>query len=207
MASSPPKVPRDHRRDVRRRRGPEQRERIVLAAAELFGESGYTATGMTEIGAAVGITGGALYRHFPSKGDVLGAVVARAVDEIMPAVEHIVATHDDPDERLRALVENLADACIRNRPLLNVLFNERRHLDAASQRLVDRTHRLHVAEWLHALSQLRPELSEATMVTLVHQVWGASLWGVEYHGGVSAEDLRRLLVDGGVALLLGTTQP
>ena len=37
---------------------------------------------------------------------------------------------------------------------------------------------------------------------MVHQVWGACLWGVEYHGGVSEPDLRCLLVDGGLALLL-----
>lgn len=48
---------------------------IVAAAADLFAESGYAAVGVGDIGQRVGITGGAIYRHFPGKEAVLAAVL------------------------------------------------------------------------------------------------------------------------------------
>jgi AcrR family transcriptional regulator len=187
----------------RRRRTGEQQERILAAAAELFSTSGYVATNMSEIGAAVGLTGGGLYRHFPSKEDLLGAIVRRAADEVYARVDEIVATCEDPAERLQALIANLVEACIRNRAMSSVLLLERRHVDAATQQSVDRIHRLHVAEWVHALAQLRPELSDAELASLVHQVWGALLWGSQHDSGLSDERLAGLLADSALAVVLG----
>ena len=50
-----------------RRRDPDRRERILEAAAGLVAERGYHEVGMTDIGAAAGITGSAIYRHFDGK--------------------------------------------------------------------------------------------------------------------------------------------
>jgi AcrR family transcriptional regulator len=49
------------------KRPKDRRARIALAAAELFCERGYHGVGIDEIAEAVGITGPAVYRHFPTK--------------------------------------------------------------------------------------------------------------------------------------------
>ena len=49
---------------------------IFSAAAELFRKQGYRGTRIEDIGAAVGTTGPAVYRHFPSK----EALLSRAPD-------------------------------------------------------------------------------------------------------------------------------
>ena len=55
------------------------RERILTAAARLFAEQGFARASMPAIAARSGITAGAIYRHFPSKADLLLEVVKRAL--------------------------------------------------------------------------------------------------------------------------------
>jgi AcrR family transcriptional regulator len=76
---------------------PTRREMILEAAAQLFFERGFAGTGIDEIGAAVGVTGPAFYRHFESKQDLLVALVERAVSRLQDVVDRAVAEADgDP---------------------------------------------------------------------------------------------------------------
>ena len=85
------------------RRPRNRRAQILDAAAVLFHRSGYHDVGMEEIAAAVGITAGALYRHFPGKQDLLAEVlisgiagyedVARAAGPGLDAVVQALARH------------------------------------------------------------------------------------------------------------------
>lgn len=58
------------RRDAR-----ENRERILVAAKDLFGERGAVATTMQEIARAAGVGQGTLYRHFADKGALCEALI------------------------------------------------------------------------------------------------------------------------------------
>ncbi|NYG06960.1 AcrR family transcriptional regulator [Phycicoccus badiiscoriae] len=51
------------------------RERIVAAAADLFAERGFHATPMTALAAAAGLSQTGLLHHFPTKEDLLAAVL------------------------------------------------------------------------------------------------------------------------------------
>lgn len=79
MATNP--TPRAARRGRGRPKGAagtgETRERIVDAAAELFAERGFHATPMTGIADASGLSQTGLLHHFPSKEDLLAAVLER----------------------------------------------------------------------------------------------------------------------------------
>src|SRR5690349_20436113 len=52
---------------------PGARERLVVAAVELFTEQGYDATTVAEIAARAGVTKSTFFRHFPDKREVLVA--------------------------------------------------------------------------------------------------------------------------------------
>jgi AcrR family transcriptional regulator len=52
------------------------KEKIFDAAVDLFAEHGYDATSVRQIGAAVGLTESAVYRHFAGKKAILDAVFA-----------------------------------------------------------------------------------------------------------------------------------
>ena len=53
------------------------KERILLTALELFSENGYEAVSVSHIAAGLGITKGALYRHYRSKRDIFESILAR----------------------------------------------------------------------------------------------------------------------------------
>jgi hypothetical protein len=56
---------------------------------------------------------------------------------------------------------------------------------------MDRYERLHLEEWLHALVQLRPELSDAEARTMIRAVHGLGVAAIVYRSGME----RRALVD------------
>jgi AcrR family transcriptional regulator len=58
------------------------RERILNSAARLFAEQGFESASMPDIATASGITAGAIYKHFESKGELLLEVVKRSFQSI-----------------------------------------------------------------------------------------------------------------------------
>jgi TetR/AcrR family transcriptional repressor of nem operon len=56
----------------------QSRERILSAAADLFGRRGIAATGLDSVMAAAGLTAGGFYGHFPSKDALVAAAVGKA---------------------------------------------------------------------------------------------------------------------------------
>ena len=53
------------------------KERILLTSLGLFARKGYEATSVSDIAGALGITKGALYRHFESKGAIFDEILRR----------------------------------------------------------------------------------------------------------------------------------
>ena len=53
------------------------KERILETALELFAQSGYPGTSMSDIAGRLGITKGALYKHYASKQEILDCIVER----------------------------------------------------------------------------------------------------------------------------------
>jgi len=56
------------------------RERILSSAATLFAEHGFEGSSMPAIARSSGITAGAIYKHFKSKGELLLEVVKRSFE-------------------------------------------------------------------------------------------------------------------------------
>jgi AcrR family transcriptional regulator len=64
-------------------RGRRSRERLLTAAADCFGELGYSATRISDITAAAGMSQGAFYRHFKDKNDILVEALRDPLDELL----------------------------------------------------------------------------------------------------------------------------
>jgi len=71
-------------------------ERILVAARDLFAELGYEAS-MEQIAGRAGVGVGTLYRRFPNKEDLLGAVTADAVDRFQRLADETLATEPPAD--------------------------------------------------------------------------------------------------------------
>ena len=60
-----------------------RRELLLEAAAELFAARGFHAVGIDDIGAAAGITGPGVYRHFAGKQALLEVLCDRAMTRLL----------------------------------------------------------------------------------------------------------------------------
>lgn len=84
----------------------EERERLIVqAAVDLLLEKGYHEMSMDEIAARVGISKGTVYHHFPTKEDLVFAVLQQYRLQFQRAVEEILATGSAPEAKLRSLLE------------------------------------------------------------------------------------------------------
>ncbi|MFC5828095.1 TetR family transcriptional regulator [Nonomuraea insulae] len=95
------------------------RERLLRAAADVFGERGYDGTRVADIAAAAGVSNGALYAHFGSKADLLVAAL-RAHGRRMLAT--LLAT--DPDRSATELLLALGRRLSRRRDAEGYLIVE-----------------------------------------------------------------------------------
>jgi AcrR family transcriptional regulator len=140
-------------------------EEIVDAAVRLFSERGFTESGIDDIGAAVGITGPAVYRYFASKEDVLVAVVDRSVEHAAGLTDTARAEGSSPEDVLERLIDGAVRVCIADRALTAIYWNEARNLPAPQRRRVERAQRDMIEDFADILRGVRPELppSEARM--------------------------------------------
>ena len=82
------------------------RERLILAAMELFHEKGYTASGLKEILDRAKANSGSLYYFFKTKEDLLLAVLDKYADLLHPVVmQPAFEGESDPIERIFAVLE------------------------------------------------------------------------------------------------------
>jgi AcrR family transcriptional regulator len=87
-------VPSDQRR-IQPRKQPRQvraeltRQRILTAAAHVFGEHGYGAGTTNRIAERAGISIGSLYQYFPNKDAILAELLVRHLDDGMAIVERV----------------------------------------------------------------------------------------------------------------------
>lgn len=154
-------APGDADRTVVRR--PRDRKRqIADTAARLFCERGYHRVGVDDVAAEVGITGGAIYRHFGNKSDLLARTVTDAVDGLEAALTAI-----DRDAEAVEVVGALAALALERRHFAVLLDREARHLGRDDlERHLRRT--AATAERLDAaLRRARPELDPSAVTVLV----------------------------------------
>jgi TetR/AcrR family transcriptional regulator, cholesterol catabolism regulator len=84
------------------------RRQILNAAAYLLKHRGYEATTTRAIATAVGIKGGSIYHHFPSKDAIVGEVVNEGVRVVYDAVEKALGALPNratPRRRLEAAIK------------------------------------------------------------------------------------------------------
>jgi AcrR family transcriptional regulator len=81
------------------------RERIVMAAMQLFWEKGYHSTSIADILGKAGANSGSLYHFFPAKQDLLTAVLDTYLGGIYPMLlDPAWEGVDDPIERIFTLL-------------------------------------------------------------------------------------------------------
>lgn len=148
--------------------GDGRRDEILDAAAQLFAERGYPGTGMDDIGAAVGITGPSVYKHFPSKDAILVAIGRRSALRLEAGAMAAALVTSDPAELLDLLVDSYVRAITASPDLLVALTSGYALAEQPQAADLLASQRQYVARWIELLKAARPELPPPVATLTVH---------------------------------------
>lgn len=109
---------------VREERRAAAREGILAAAHRQVGEGGCASASMSTVAARAGIATGSLYRHFPSRGELLAAVVRDALRGEQALLDRAAAAAPEPAAALTAWVETLLTRSRQAPRLTHALLDE-----------------------------------------------------------------------------------
>ena len=136
-----------------------RRERLLEAAADLFAARGFHEVGIDDIGAAAGITGPGVYRHFTSKQALLESLCDRTMDRMLGLAQG--------SADLERLVDLHVDLVVSERALIGVWVREQRALADDVRGSLRRRMRDYELIWRRALSPRRPDLESPELALTV----------------------------------------
>lgn len=130
----------------------ERTDAILIAAADLFGAHGYSSVSLEDIGAAAGISGPAVYRHFAGKQALLGALLIRVSEDLVAGGAAVVSVAVDARARMTKLVEFHVGFALRNASVIRVQDRDLSHLGADALADVRRLQRAYIELWIDTLA-------------------------------------------------------
>jgi AcrR family transcriptional regulator len=146
---------------------PSRREQVLAAATALFAERGFHAVSMEDIGAAAGIAGPSVYRHFPSKAALMVAIGHRAADRLALAAEQALQAPDEATG-LRRLAASYVHTLLHTPELLVSFTADRVTMPDRDKADLLRVQRDYVAQWLTLLTAVHPGLPAREAKVRVH---------------------------------------
>jgi len=130
------------------RRQAERHDSIVAAAAEAASEGGMAAIQIAPVAARAGIAAGTVYRYFPSKTELVGALVASSAEREIEAVRRAAEAAPGPLSALAAAIATFAGRAARDRRLAWAMIAEPADAETDAMRLA---YRKALAEQFEAL--------------------------------------------------------
>jgi TetR/AcrR family transcriptional regulator, cholesterol catabolism regulator len=93
-------------RPLPQRRSDHKLQLILERAAEVFARKGFEGASMRDLSRSTGISLAGLYHYVPSKQQLLHRIQMNAFSQILEQLEARLAGVDDPEERVRVLIQN-----------------------------------------------------------------------------------------------------
>ncbi|MDQ4215553.1 TetR/AcrR family transcriptional regulator [Microbacterium capsulatum] len=180
------------------------RQLFLDAAARLFADRGFHAVSIGELGAAVGVSGPALYRHFASKDAMLEEILIGTSEYLLQGGQRIVAAeHADDAALLDALIDFHLTFALTHRDVIRVQDRELGTLAKAANRQVRKLQRQYLDLWAEVVARMRPDVSAANRQVAMHAVFGL-LNSTAHNTDVAASaDERGILTVAALRVLLG----
>jgi AcrR family transcriptional regulator len=149
-----------------------RREQILATAAELFAARGFHGVSVVDLGAACGISGPALYKHFPSKDAVLAEMLVEISEELLRVGRERSAAAADPESAVRALVAWHVDFALHHKPLIVVQDRDWASLPDEARERVRGLQRRYVELWTDRLREVHDGLSRKRARAMAHAAFG-----------------------------------
>lgn len=184
----------------------QRREAIVEKAAELFAAVGFKGASIADLAKVCQSSKSLIYHYYSSKEDILYAVMASHIDQLVEDVEKITSQNgdarDDLHRLLRAFMRHYVGAADRQNVLLNELGNlppDKREVIVGKQRSVIRS-----VETL--LTQIHPRLAADAVLARAQTMllFGMINWTKTWFdpsGPLSADDVADMVFERATAPL------
>lgn len=179
---------RARRKDARR-----NKETLLEAAVAAFLTSGVNAP-VRDIASRAGVGLGTLYRHFPTRADLIIAVYRHQVDACAEAGPALLAAAATPHAALRQWIDLFVDFLVTKHGLAAVLRSDDSGFEGLHTYFIDRLLPV-CAELLDAAVSAREIRTDIDALTLMRGVGNLCI-GAESDPGYDARRLAGVLVDG-----------
>lgn len=133
-----------------------RRHQLLRESARLFREKGYDGTSVRDIAQATGLQSGSWVYHFPTKQDILVAVMEQGLVDALARIEAIAAQELSPRRKFEALVRTHLDTLLApGQDFIPVVLYEWRSLEAPAIRRVTVPLKRYEALWRQAIEALQ----------------------------------------------------
>jgi AcrR family transcriptional regulator len=156
----------------RTRRKSDRRLQLLAAAERLFAERGFLAVRLEDIGAAAGVSGPAIYRHFPNKESLLVELLVGISTRLLAGARDVRSRKTEAAEALDGLIDFHLDFALGEPDLIRIQDRDLAHLPTTAQRQVRLAQRQYVEVWVGVLRELEPTLAEGDARLMAHAVFG-----------------------------------
>ncbi|GAA3389158.1 SACE_7040 family transcriptional regulator [Cryptosporangium minutisporangium] len=150
----------------------DRRRQLLRAGATLIAERGFPGVRLEDLGAAVGISGPAVYRHFPNKEAVLVELTVGVSDRLLRGGHAVVVAAPTPAAALAGLIDFHLDFALGDPELIRIHDRDLASLPADALHRVRQTQRTYVELWVTVLCAIRPGLAEDEARVRAHAVFG-----------------------------------
>jgi AcrR family transcriptional regulator len=149
-----------------------RRQQIMDVAADLFAERGFHRVTVDDLGAALGVSGPALYHHFPSKEALLGDMLVSISEQLLEGGRSRIDRAGTPDDALVALLRGHIHFALDRTSLITVHVRDLVHAPEASRQKVRQLQGRYVELWVDTLVDVHPALDRRDGRAAVHAVFG-----------------------------------
>ena len=150
----------------------DRRSQLIAAAERLVAERGFLAVRLEDIGAAAGVSGPAIYRHFPNKEALLVELLVGISTRLLAGATDVVAHAPSPSAALDGLIDFHLDFALGESDLIRIQDRDLGHLPASAKRQVRKAQRQYVEIWVDVLRRLDGALDEADARLMAHATFG-----------------------------------
>ncbi len=150
----------------------ERRAALLRSARQLMARHGYLGVRLEDIGRAAGVSGPAVYRHFPSKDAVLAELLIDVSERLLAGGQRIEAAAASPADVVRGLVDLHVEFALSEPELILIDDRDRAHLPSSALERMRRIQRRYVAIWVEAVGRAAPSGDPVVDRTRVHAVLG-----------------------------------
>jgi AcrR family transcriptional regulator len=134
----------------------DRRSALLHAAADLFAVRGFERVSLEDLGAAVGVSGPAVYRHFANKQAVLAALLIDVSRDLAAGADAVIAESADSISTLRSLIAFHVDFALSNADVIVVQDRDLDSLALEDRELVRSLQRGYIEAWVGVLAAIHP---------------------------------------------------